>query len=76
MSNHTAGPATLLPVRYGPMYLTAFFGALIFPGLGQVLTGRMRRGLLWLTLVWAAIVCTVGVIMLRAHPASFRARGH
>jgi signal peptidase I len=48
------------------MYLTAFFGALVFPGLGQALTGRIWRGLFWLTLVWAAIICSVSAIMLRA----------
>ena len=47
------------------MPFTAFFGALAFPGLGQVLVGRVRRGIGWCCLAWGLSVAALASFGLR-----------
>jgi len=53
-------------VRRGAMCLTAFFSALVISGLGHVLTGHVRRGLLWFATAFFASLLAFAAIVLRA----------
>lgn len=53
------------PARCRPMYLTALFGAFVITGFGHVLTGHVRRGLLWLAALFVTAVLAVVTIAWR-----------
>jgi len=66
MTIETAAPPPTVPHRPRPIPWTAFFGTLALPGLGHVLVGRVRRGLLWFSLYAAGISVAVFAVLLGA----------
>ena len=65
MTIESPAPSPGPPLKPRPMPLTAFFGTLAMPGLGHVLVGRVRRGLLWFGLYAAGLMLAASAVLLR-----------
>ncbi len=66
MTNDRPPPSTDSSSKPRPMLLTAFFGTMAMTGLGQVLVGHIRRGVLWFAFNTLGLAVAAAAVMLRA----------